>query len=174
MLYYILLYYIMLYSAGPLVLVICSFKCLRSSYSDTTSQYCVLALTQLSFNYDYSHSPEKDMFILNYALMLIFYSKVRYIYLHQTIYVLVKLSFLRFFSLITEDCKNSENYFFSKYNLIWFEVFCVVQHWKNNDHLSKDLEAIFTHFELKFERIKTFRFSLVLTSNRYKSYIASR
>jgi len=36
----------------------------------------VLALTQFAFNYDYHKNPEKDMFILNYALMLIFHSKV--------------------------------------------------------------------------------------------------
>lgn len=63
-------------SIGPLVLVVCSLKSLRCAYSDTPSQYCVLALTQFAFNFDYHRIPEREMFILNYALMLLFYSKV--------------------------------------------------------------------------------------------------
>ena len=57
--------------------MICSLKSLRCAYSDTPTQYCVLALTQFAFNFDYQQMPEREMFILNYALMLLFFSKVR-------------------------------------------------------------------------------------------------
>lgn len=58
---------------GTLVVCVCGLKCLRSSYSDQSSQYLVLTFTALFFKYDYTIFQES--FLIDYFLMSIVYQK---------------------------------------------------------------------------------------------------
>lgn len=59
---------------GPLLIVVCGLKCLRSTYSYPPSQYLILAFTKLFFNYDFRGYSET--FLVDYFFMSIVYRKV--------------------------------------------------------------------------------------------------
>uniref|UniRef100_T1IPX1 Pecanex-like protein n=1 Tax=Strigamia maritima TaxID=126957 RepID=T1IPX1_STRMM len=59
---------------GSVVVVICSLKCLRNAFSDTTRQYFVLIFTYFFFNFDYKDSSET--FLIDYFIMSIVLSKL--------------------------------------------------------------------------------------------------
>ena len=60
--------------AGPLIIVLCGMKCLRSAFSQQESQYLILAFTKLFFNWDCKGQSES--FLVDYFFMSIIYSKV--------------------------------------------------------------------------------------------------
>lgn len=59
---------------GSFVVVICGLKCLRSSYSNQSSQYLILTFTALFFWYDYSFLPQT--FLVEYFFMSIIFHKI--------------------------------------------------------------------------------------------------
>jgi hypothetical protein len=59
---------------GSFVVVICGLKCLRSSYSNQSSQYLILTFTALFFRYDYSLLQQT--FLVEYFFMSIIFHKV--------------------------------------------------------------------------------------------------
>ncbi|KAG5897163.1 hypothetical protein JTB14_020892 [Gonioctena quinquepunctata] len=59
---------------GSLIVVICGIKCLRSSYSDQSSQYLILIFTALCCKYDYK--DVQNSFLVGYFFMSIIYHKV--------------------------------------------------------------------------------------------------
>lgn len=58
---------------GALVVAICGLKCLRGSYSDTSSQYLILVFAVLFFKLDYMTASET--FLVDYFIMGIMYNK---------------------------------------------------------------------------------------------------
>nr|CAD7264278.1 unnamed protein product [Timema shepardi] len=58
---------------GSLVVTMCGLKCLRGSFSDTSSQYLVLVFAVLFFQLDYHHSSET--FLVDYFVMSVIFSK---------------------------------------------------------------------------------------------------
>lgn len=68
---------------GALIVVICGLKCLRGSYSDTSSQYLILVFAVLFFKLDYMSASET--FLVDYFIMGIMYNK--------TYELLLKVSF---------------------------------------------------------------------------------
>lgn len=61
-------------TGGCVVLVVCSMKCLRSTFSDPSQHYLVLVFTTLFFKYDYRGPSEP--FLINYFCCLFVFSKV--------------------------------------------------------------------------------------------------
>ncbi|XP_058056159.1 protein pecanex [Anopheles bellator] len=59
---------------GTMLIVVCSLKCVRNSYSDVGSQYIILIFTVLFFRLDYKLSSET--FLLDYFLISILYRKI--------------------------------------------------------------------------------------------------
>uniref|UniRef100_A0A6A7FS33 Pecanex-like protein n=4 Tax=Hirondellea gigas TaxID=1518452 RepID=A0A6A7FS33_9CRUS len=59
---------------GPLLIVICGLKCMRSAYSYPPSQFLILAFTKLFFNYDIRGFSET--FLIDYFFMSIIYKKM--------------------------------------------------------------------------------------------------
>ncbi|XP_074039325.1 pecanex isoform X2 [Leptinotarsa decemlineata] len=60
--------------AGSFIIVICGIKCLRSSYSNQSSQYLILIFTALCFKYDYV--DVLNSFLVSYFFLSIIYHKV--------------------------------------------------------------------------------------------------
>lgn len=58
---------------GSLIIIICGLKCLRGSYSDTSSQYLILVFAVLFFKLDYQSASES--FLIDYFIMGIIYNK---------------------------------------------------------------------------------------------------
>lgn len=58
---------------GALVVVVCGLKCIRGSYSDTSSQYLILVFAVLFFKLDYMSASET--FLVDYFIMGIMYNK---------------------------------------------------------------------------------------------------
>lgn len=59
--------------ASSLILTICSLKCLRLSFSQTSSQYLILAFSVLFFELEYF---SENFFIIDYFVISIFYFKI--------------------------------------------------------------------------------------------------
>ncbi|XP_035223294.1 pecanex-like protein 1 isoform X2 [Stegodyphus dumicola] len=59
--------------AGSLIVVVCSFKCLRSAFCDSSHHYLVLIFMTLFFNFDFN--GYKEPFLINFFVFLIFFSK---------------------------------------------------------------------------------------------------
>ncbi|CAO1422927.1 unnamed protein product [Diamesa hyperborea] len=62
------------YGMGSALIIICSLKALRSSYSDTGSQYLILLFSVLFFRIDYQVASET--FLLDYFLLSVVFKKV--------------------------------------------------------------------------------------------------
>lgn len=60
--------------AGSFMVVVCGLKCLRSSYSDQSSQYLILTFTALFHTYDCNFIQQT--FLVEYFIMGIVYYKV--------------------------------------------------------------------------------------------------
>lgn len=71
---YLLLIFLSFCSGGSLVVVVCSFKCLRSAFCDSSRHYLVLIFMTLFFTYDFSGF--KEPFLINFFIFSIFFSKV--------------------------------------------------------------------------------------------------
>lgn len=55
-------------------MIICAFKCVRSSFNDSLPNYIILLFTYLTFHFDLKHV--KEPFLLNYFFISILYHKV--------------------------------------------------------------------------------------------------
>ncbi|XP_038076730.1 pecanex-like protein 1 isoform X2 [Patiria miniata] len=63
--------------AGAFILTVCGLKLLRSAFSNTATQYPILALTVLFFKFDFHQDTILlDLFVVNYFLMSIFLHKL--------------------------------------------------------------------------------------------------
>lgn len=70
--------------SGSVIIVVCGLKCLRSSYSDQSSQYLILIFTALFFKYDYNFIQET--FLVEYFFMSIVFHKFYELLLKVRIY----------------------------------------------------------------------------------------
>lgn len=59
---------------GSFIVVICGIKCLRSSYSNQSSQYLILVFSALCFKYDYRNMDET--FLVIYFFMITVFNKM--------------------------------------------------------------------------------------------------
>uniref|UniRef100_T1KY52 Pecanex-like protein n=2 Tax=Tetranychus urticae TaxID=32264 RepID=T1KY52_TETUR len=59
--------------SGTLIMVICAFKSIRSTYNDSSHNHFILLFTWLTFHYDLSYLREP--FLVNYAVFSTFYLK---------------------------------------------------------------------------------------------------
>lgn len=55
-------------------MIICAFKCIRSSFNDSSPNYIILLFTYLIFHFDLKHI--KEPFLLNYFFISILYHKL--------------------------------------------------------------------------------------------------
>lgn len=84
-------FFFFLCSGGSLVVVVCSFKCLRSAFCDSARHYLVLIFMTLFFNYDFHGF--KEPFLINFFIFTIFFSKVSILFLY-IFFCLKKKSFI--------------------------------------------------------------------------------
>lgn len=61
-------------STGLFLMIICAFKCIRSSFNDSLPNYIILLFTYLMFHFDLKHV--KEPFLLNYFFVSILYHKL--------------------------------------------------------------------------------------------------
>jgi hypothetical protein len=74
---------------GPLILVIVSFKLIRSSFNDPSPNYITIVFTYLFFNYDVAHQGH-CIFTINYFLFSILHLKIHELLLKlQFIYIYI-------------------------------------------------------------------------------------
>lgn len=80
---------------GSFIVVICGLKCLRSSYSDQSSQYMILIYTALFFKYDYKLD---ETFLVEYSLMSMVFHKFYELLLKVSNFCFSRHDFYNFFS----------------------------------------------------------------------------
>lgn len=86
--------------AGSFIVVICGLKCLRSSYSDQSSQYLILVFSVLFFKYDYKF--RREPFFMQYFFVSIIFHKFYELLLKVSkLNILIKPIFIIIFVAVT-------------------------------------------------------------------------
>lgn len=68
------LYFLLFFSVGPFLIIMCSLKLLRFAFSQTSKQYLIMTFTVFFFKYDYRDASET--FLIDYFFISIVFVKV--------------------------------------------------------------------------------------------------